>query len=99
MGEKRWAHIICVNWNNDIGFIDNLKEKVSGELLPENFMEQCDLCLKRKGVCVKCEYKDCQTQFHVTCAVKAKLLKSWPKMCKEMTLHGTIDQGLPLFCH
>ena len=48
-----WAHVICVNWNPEIYFIDQNKTKIEGVISKKRFELYCNFCRKsRKGACI-----------------------------------------------
>lgn len=45
----------------------------------ENYNLKCEYCLER-GVCIQCDSKNCQKNFHVRCAIVNNLIREGEKM-------------------
>lgn len=72
-----WAHITCVNWQNEIFYTDKTLTQVSGQ--PDDICSKlccsyCKLGKKSKGLKIQCDYKTCTTAFHVRCAIYNNLI-------------------------
>lgn len=98
LDNELWAHIICVNWNPDIYFIDETKTKVEGVLDKKRFDLVCNMCRKSgKGCCIQCDYKLCTMSYHVRCAVRRGIIKEWEQIEEAFEDKGD-DWYIPLFC-
>lgn len=76
-----WAHLTCVNWIPEIWFMDDNRDTIGGKLDPDRKKFPCYICRKKNyGVCIQCDYKDCQTAFHVRCAMEKKLIRDYESM-------------------
>eukprot|EP00347_Sterkiella_histriomuscorum_P020970 403335761 len=72
-----WVHIVCVNWSNQCSFILNYNRELVYQLdklpNPKSLNEAenvpCTICEDSSGYLIKCDYGDCQEQFHVRCAI------------------------------
>lgn len=94
---KIWAHPICVNWTPEIWFADELKTKIGGQLSKLRKQLRCGSCLKIKGSCIQCDFKDCKKSWHVRCAVKKGVIGEWEQMQAELG-DPADDMLTPLFC-
>ena len=80
-----WAHVICINWNPEVYFTDDLKTTIKGQLNKKRFEIKCNSCHKTgKGACIQCDYKNCHLSYHVRCAVRMGMIKEWEKMEETM---------------
>jgi hypothetical protein len=95
--EGIWAHIVCVNWNTDVWFGDDKKEKIMGGMLKERFSLTCNRCHRKEGACIQCDFKCCARSYHVKCLVRAGAIKSWEEMQKDLG-DPDDDSSTPIFC-
>jgi hypothetical protein len=79
--DGRWAHYQCINWTPEIFFDDPKKDKIILDSLDlSRFNKICSICKKSEGSCLNCDFKYCPNYFHVRCADKMNLIKSWDLM-------------------
>ncbi|CDW90175.1 phd zinc finger-containing protein [Stylonychia lemnae] len=95
---EKWAHLICVNWNQDIYYTDQLKEAISGEVMPQRYHLACNKCkVSNIGACIQCDFKNCPRSYHVRCAVRRGLIHEWSEY--EERYGDQLDQHfVPMFC-
>lgn len=71
-----WIHMSCMYWVPEVYF-NNSQFPVDARNLKgidkERFKEECSVCLKKAGACVKCSAEGCDITFHVECARRAKV--------------------------
>ena len=90
--------MICVNWNPDIYYTDDLRSNVAGVLNEKRFDLHCHYCRKTgKGACIQCDYKCCHRSYHVRCAVRRGMIKEWNEMEEKLEVKDD-DKYMPLFC-
>uniref|UniRef100_A0A803M586 PHD finger family protein n=1 Tax=Chenopodium quinoa TaxID=63459 RepID=A0A803M586_CHEQI len=67
----QWVHAYCAEWVFDSTFKRGQVSPVIGmETLPKG-NDMCCVCHKKFGVCIKCNYGNCQSTFHPSCARSA----------------------------
>jgi hypothetical protein len=94
-----WAHIICVNWNPEIYFTDEYRNKVSGVLNEKRFDLFCNYCRKSgKGACIQCDFHNCPLSYHVRCAVRRGMIKEWSEFETIINPLAGDWHYLPLYC-
>ena len=73
--KNEYIHVLCARWNPSIW---------SGELepiaIPKWLLNRkvCCICQKVTGLTAPCSKKGCTNSFHVTCAIKTKILEKLP---------------------
>ncbi|KAI3834693.1 hypothetical protein MKW92_007876 [Papaver armeniacum] len=69
--DGQWVHSFCAEWLLESTFKRGQQNPVEGldTLLKER--EVCSICGTKLGVCVKCHYGNCQSNFHPCCARNA----------------------------
>ena len=55
-----------------------------GKLNKSRFNLLCSFCKLKTGYCIKCDYPNCEKQFHVRCAIKQNLIVAEEQMSKEL---------------
>lgn len=86
--KNEWAHLVCVNWDENIHFINEIKEEINYEdINKEKFTLTCMFCKIRQGACIQvncilfqCDVPSCSKSFHVICAIQKGLIKHWKTM-------------------
>ncbi|CAI2367107.1 unnamed protein product [Moneuplotes crassus] len=82
--DKEWVHPTCVNWIPEIWFNDeNDKIENLSQLDFENDLKSCSICRRKEKITIQCDYDNCQKWFHVSCAIKNKLIFDHKKMEEE----------------
>ncbi|XP_010521226.1 PREDICTED: uncharacterized protein LOC104800176 isoform X2 [Tarenaya hassleriana] len=67
----QWVHAFCAEWILESSFRRGQMDPVHGmESVPVN-MHTCCVCQRKHGACIKCNYGNCQTTFHPSCARSA----------------------------
>ncbi|XP_021748262.1 uncharacterized protein LOC110714096 isoform X2 [Chenopodium quinoa] len=67
----QWVHAYCAEWVFDSTFKRGQVSPVIGmETVPKG-NDMCCVCHKKFGVCIKCNYGNCQSTFHPSCARSA----------------------------
>ncbi|KAI3991006.1 hypothetical protein MKX01_026190 [Papaver californicum] len=69
--DGQWVHSFCAEWLLESTFKRGQQNPVEGldTLMKER--EVCSICGNKLGVCVKCNYGNCQSNFHPCCARNA----------------------------
>jgi hypothetical protein len=68
---NNWAHVCCAVWIPQVQFgdVDKLNSIECIGLIDEaDWNQNCSLCGLNHGVTIKCDERNCQARFHVTCA-------------------------------
>jgi hypothetical protein len=91
---KIWAHIVCVNWHPDIWFVDDKRQKIGGKVAQSKFDLTCSKCRTKEGACIQCDFKNCARSYHIRCAIRQDMIKSWEEM--ESRVCG---DNIPVFCN
>ena len=68
----KYIHCVCAYWNEDIDVSLDKPVKVDKTVVMTGY--PCDLCRKKKGIVVNCQYEGCQKRFHVTCAIQKDII-------------------------
>ena len=97
-GHQGWAHISCINWTPEVWFLDSNTLEIDGDIALPRFNNTCYVCRSKKntGSCISCDYKDCQLNFHVRCAIKKGLIKNYDEMIQQK--HHEDDEDCFIFC-
>ncbi|KAH9756809.1 PHD finger family protein [Citrus sinensis] len=67
----QWVHAFCAEWVFESTFRRGQVNPVAGmEAFPKG-IDVCCICRHKHGICIKCNYGNCQTTFHPTCARSA----------------------------
>ncbi|KMT20024.1 hypothetical protein BVRB_1g000440 [Beta vulgaris subsp. vulgaris] len=64
----QWVHAFCAEWVFDSTFRRGQVSPVVGMETVVKGSDICSVCHKRSGVCIKCNYGNCQSTFHPSCA-------------------------------
>lgn len=64
----QWVHAFCAEWVFDSTFRRGQVSPVAGMEAVLKGNDMCSVCHKRFGVCIKCNYGNCQSTFHPSCA-------------------------------
>ncbi|XP_023643425.1 uncharacterized protein LOC17894394 isoform X2 [Capsella rubella] len=65
---EEWVHAFCAEWSLESTFRRGQINPVQGmEALAKN-KDNCCVCQRIFGACIKCSYGNCQTTFHPSCA-------------------------------
>ena len=94
---REWVHHTCINWHNEVWFgtDDKALTQFSGNLDYSRFELSCCLCRQKGGSCISCDFNGCKKSFHVRCAIKAKIIRSY----KEMEVKNkTGEWDIKVFC-
>lgn len=84
-----WAHISCVSAIKCVNYLDGKDRDLVNldEFYKKNAFEMCSLCRIPYGVTINCEFKQCDRNFHVSCAQRQGFLISenakFQCVCKE----------------
>ncbi|KAL5992913.1 hypothetical protein ACLOJK_013832 [Asimina triloba] len=65
-----WVHAFCAEWILESTFRRGQADPVEGmeAVAGERDLLVCCICRRKLGVCLKCNYGNCQSAFHPTCA-------------------------------
>lgn len=69
----KWGHVVCVIWNKDLYFGNEVFLEPIEETNSANcgrIKEKCCVCSAKKGLQICCSYFECKTKYHVTCAIE-----------------------------
>lgn len=66
-----WIHAFCAEWVFDATFKRGQVHPVEGMETVLKGNDICVVCERRYGVCIKCNYGNCQATFHPSCARSA----------------------------
>lgn len=70
----RYAHIICALFTLEAVFVNYEKEYIDLSNVKASF-KMCQFCKKNTTYSTKCDEKNCQNRFHITCAQENNTLK------------------------
>ena len=103
-----WYHITCVNyhrsvWFNEIeapnasGVMETIKDtrSLGGKLRFDHYSLTCEICNKKQGACIQCDYRDCTAAFHVRCAIDAGIIR---EQTEALQRDNTDPYQMYLFC-
>lgn len=92
----QWVHVACALWIPEVfcHHGEGLDAINTFHIPKRRFEMKCDYCHKIEGAGVRCSYKGCQKQFHISCGLRQRV----PVMC-EMKEEGPGRPALVLtFC-
>ncbi|XP_071925419.1 uncharacterized protein [Coffea arabica] len=64
----QWIHAFCAEWVLESTFRRGQVNPVDGMESLSKGGEVCVICSRKQGVCIKCNYGNCQSTFHASCA-------------------------------
>ncbi|KAL5558323.1 hypothetical protein UlMin_034534 [Ulmus minor] len=71
--DGQWVHAFCAEWVFETTFRRGQVNFVQGmEAVPKG-VDSCHICHRKYGVCIKCNYGNCQATFHPSCCRSAGL--------------------------
>ncbi|XP_041013477.1 uncharacterized protein LOC121256681 isoform X7 [Juglans microcarpa x Juglans regia] len=68
-----WVHAFCAEWVFESTFRRGQVNQVEGMGTILKEADVCYICRRKLGVCIRCNYGNCQATFHPTCARSAGL--------------------------
>ncbi|KAJ4962456.1 hypothetical protein NE237_022395 [Protea cynaroides] len=71
--DSQWVHAFCAEWILESTFRKGQINAVEGMETILKDRDACIICCRRVGVCIKCNYGNCQSTFHPFCARNASL--------------------------
>ncbi|XP_043704138.1 uncharacterized protein LOC122654214 isoform X2 [Telopea speciosissima] len=71
--DGQWVHAFCAEWMLESTFRKGQANAVHGMETILKERDVCIICRRRVGVCLKCNYGNCQRTFHPFCARNAGL--------------------------
>ncbi|KAJ4966011.1 hypothetical protein NE237_017860 [Protea cynaroides] len=71
--DGQWVHAFCAEWMLETTFRKGQVNAVDGMKTILKGRDVCIICCRRVGVCLKCNYGNCQSTFHPFCARNAGL--------------------------
>ncbi|XP_043712200.1 uncharacterized protein LOC122660988 isoform X2 [Telopea speciosissima] len=71
--DGQWVHAFCAEWILESTFRKGQVNAVEGMEAILKERDACIICRRRVGVCIKCNYGNCQSTFHPFCARNAGL--------------------------
>ncbi|KAK7275707.1 hypothetical protein RIF29_16829 [Crotalaria pallida] len=71
--DGQWVHAFCAEWIFESTFKRGQVNAVEGMETVLKGVDICCICRHKHGVCIKCNYGNCQTKFHPSCARSAGL--------------------------
>ncbi|XP_042482293.1 uncharacterized protein LOC122062708 isoform X2 [Macadamia integrifolia] len=71
--DGQWVHAFCAEWMLESTFRKGQVNAVDGMETILKERDVCIVCCRRVGVCLKCNYGNCQSTFHPFCARNAGL--------------------------
>ncbi|XP_042502935.1 uncharacterized protein LOC122080113 [Macadamia integrifolia] len=71
--DGQWVHAFCAEWILESIFRKGQVNAVEGMEAILKERDACIICRRRVGVCIKCNYGNCQSTFHPFCARNAGL--------------------------
>ncbi|CAN6164670.1 unnamed protein product [Urochloa humidicola] len=69
----QWVHAFCAEWLLETTFRRGQHNAVDGTERLHKDKDECSICHRYVGACLKCSTADCQTTFHPSCARDAGL--------------------------
>ena len=87
-----------MNWIPEVWFTDNNNEEIEGAVPKVRYELTCNVCKRKGGACIQCDYKSCSRSYHVRCATEADIIERLDIMKERRSI--TDDQeDMPIFCH
>ena len=82
----------------EIWYDDAAQTKIGGTVNQGRKGLWCHLCKDRRkrGMLLQCDFRDCQYNYHVRCAIKHKIIDNWEKMNAQREQEDAYDCFL--FC-
>ncbi|XP_019430720.1 PREDICTED: uncharacterized protein LOC109338032 isoform X2 [Lupinus angustifolius] len=71
--DGQWVHAFCAEWVFESTFKRGQANAVDGMDNVLKGVDICCICRHKHGVCIKCNFGNCQTKFHPSCARSAGL--------------------------
>ncbi|KAL5714485.1 hypothetical protein ACHQM5_016441 [Ranunculus cassubicifolius] len=69
--DGQWVHAFCAEWLLESTFRRGQPNLVEGVETSVKGRDGCFICSRRIGLCIKCNYGNCQSMFHPSCARNA----------------------------
>ncbi|PIA31106.1 hypothetical protein AQUCO_05200002v1 [Aquilegia coerulea] len=69
--DGQWVHAFCAEWLLESTFKRGQPNLVEGMESVLKGRDLCCICCRRIGLCIKCNYGNCQSTFHPSCARNA----------------------------
>ncbi|KAK9081895.1 hypothetical protein Syun_030732 [Stephania yunnanensis] len=69
--DGQWVHAFCAEWLLETTFKKGHPNLVEGMEALSKGQDVCCVCSRNVGVCIKCNYGNCQSTFHPSCAQNA----------------------------
>ncbi|KAF9601388.1 hypothetical protein IFM89_019241 [Coptis chinensis] len=69
--DGQWVHAFCAEWLLESAFRRGQANLVEGMETILKAREVCCICCRKIGLCIKCNYGNCQSTFHPSCARNA----------------------------
>ncbi|KAF5203305.1 Phd finger family protein [Thalictrum thalictroides] len=69
--DGQWVHAFCAEWLLELTFRRGQPNLVEGMETVLKGRDLCCICCRRIGLCIKCNYGNCQSTFHPSCARNA----------------------------
>lgn len=66
--DGQWVHAFCAEWIFESTFKRGQVSPVEGMETISKGIDICYICRRKCGVCIKCNYGNCQATFHPSCA-------------------------------
>ena len=67
-----------------------------GTLDYSRFDKLCSICNVKQGSCISCDFKGCNKDFHVRCAIKERFILSHAEMEQNLKVK---DWDIKVYCH
>lgn len=67
----QWVHAFCAEWVLESSFRRGQVNPIEGVEMVTKGGDVCVICCRKQGVCIKCNYGNCQSTFHPSCARSA----------------------------
>ncbi|ELA48177.1 hypothetical protein VCUG_00415 [Vavraia culicis subsp. floridensis] len=86
----KWGHVVCVMWNKDLYFGNEVfMEPIEdpNRTNAHRLKHSCSICASTKGVHIRCAYTECETRYHVTCAIENDLYMDQNNMLTYCIVH------------